>query len=237
MFDADLQQADAQVVAWDANDEPLKEFFRAKASDPTLDLHTQNAQDIYNFTRKPTYKERWTAKQGVHATDYVCSAREMARRLDMTVHQADTFQKRWFSIHPAIRVWHREIESQLMTTRSVSNKFGYRVLYFGRVERLLPEALAWIPQSTVVRIIDIGLERLEFELDEVDVLLQVHDSVIGQFKTDLYPTVREKIHERMLVTVPYDDPLVIGVDIACSRKSWGDCEKVPWKDNHLFCPH
>ena len=34
MFDADLMQADAAVVAWEADDRPLKEGFRAQLLDP-----------------------------------------------------------------------------------------------------------------------------------------------------------------------------------------------------------
>ena len=232
MFDADLKQADAQTVAWESGDEVLKQMFREGA-----DLHTENAKTIYSLQGEPTHHQRQMAKHGVHATNFGASPRTMAHKLDMTVHQASTFQKRWFDIHPNIKKWQERIEAQLMSTRTITNAFGYRRIFFERVEGLLPEALAWIPQSTTVNIIDKGLNNIDANLPHVQLQLQVHDSIIGQFKNNLYPTVREEIHKEMLIEVPYDDPMTIEVEVACSRRSWGACEKVPFKDDHLFCPH
>jgi hypothetical protein len=227
MFDVDLQQADAQVVAWECDDDELKAIFR----DPDLDLHDENCKAIFG---KLTKNGRQMAKAGVHATNYGSSPRTMARHLGITVAMAEAFQRKWFSAHPNIKDWHRRIESQLQTTRVVSNKFGFRIRYFGRVEQLLPEALAWIPQSTVGRIINEGLNNLD-ELPEVTPLIQVHDSIVGQFPNSFYPH-RYKIRDALTVPVPYDDPLIIGVDMDASRNSWGACKRVEWEGG-LFCPH
>lgn len=228
MFDVDLQQADAQIVAWEANDEELKAIFL----DPDLDLHDENCRAIFG---KLTKSGRQMAKAGVHATNYGSSARTMARHLGITVAMAEAFQRKWFAAHPNIRQWQRRIENQLQTTRTVSNKFGFKIRYFGRVEALLPEALAWIPQSTVGRVINEGLNNLEAH-PQVTPLIQVHDSVVGQFPDSFYPK-RQEIQDALRVIVPYDDPLEIGTDIDCSRKSWGDCKRVPWKDLSVYCPH
>ena len=228
IFDADLQQADAQVVAWEANDEKLKEIFR----DPNTDLHDENAKDIFG---KLTPHARVLAKAGVHLTNYGGKARTLARTLGITVHMADAFQRRWFLAHPNIRAWQRGIERQLQTTRTIANKFGFKIRYFGRVDQLLTEALAWIPQSTVAHVINEGLNALE-EHSEIIPQIQVHDSIVGQFKHSFYPR-RSEIRDALTILVPYDDPLYIGVDITCSRKSWGDCIAVPWKNEALFCPY
>jgi len=232
MFDADLKQSDAQIVAWEADDQPLKDIFLAGE-----DLHYQNARDIYQLPGPPTKHQRQMAKHGVHATNFVSSPYNMAKKLDMTIHQADSFQKRWFFLHPAIKKWHDRVQSDLMSTRMIFNAFGYRKVFFDRIDRILPEAIAWVPQSTTVNVIDKGLNKIDELLPEAIMLLQVHDSLVGQFKNHLYPTIRKEIHDHMLITVPYDDPLVIGVDITCSRKSWGNCTKVPLIDNESICPY
>ena len=228
MFDADLQQADAQVVAWEADDEELKEIFR----DPGRDLHNENAEVLFG---KLTPHSRQMAKTGVHAVDYGATARTVARALGITVAVAEAFIRRWFGAHPKIKLWHERIGHELQTTRTVSNKFGFRIRYFGRVEALLPEALAWIPQSTVAYVINVGLNKLEAH-PEIIPNIQVHDSIVGQFPHAFYPN-RTDIKAALTVTVPYDDPLIMGVDLTCSRKSWGDCKNVPWTDNYLLCPH
>lgn len=228
MFDADLQQADAQIVAWEADDDELKDIFK----DPSVDLHSENCRTIFGH-----YSDhgRQMAKTGVHATNYGASARTMARTLGITVAMAEAFQRKWFSAHPNIRQWQRRIEHRLQTTRTVSNAFGFRIRYNGRIEGILPEALAWIPQSTVARVINEGLNNLE-DHPEVTTLIQVHDSIVGQFKHTFYPH-RSEIRNALTILVPYDDPLHIGVDITCSRKSWGDCKEVPWENEALFCPY
>lgn len=230
-FDADLRQSDAQVVAWEADDQPLKAIFRAKE-----DLHYQNAKDIYQLMKAPNKHQRQMAKHGVHATNFGAHPRTMAKKLDMTMHQATNFQNRWFALHPAIKKWHTRVENELMSSRMIHNAFGYRKVFFDRIDRILPEALAWVPQSTTVNVIDKGLLRIRKYLKSAIVLLQVHDSLVGQFKNDLYPTIRKRIHDLMLIPVPYDDPLTIGVEVSCSRKSWGDCTKVPLEDNLIICP-
>jgi len=186
LFDSDLQQADAQVVAWEADDDELKEIFR----DPTRDLHNENCRTIFN--RAPTGGDdpyRKKTKAGVHLTNYGGNARTLASTLGITIHEAERFQKTWFGAHPGIRRWHNEIEHQIQTRRYVENKFGYRRFYFDRVEHLLPEALAWIPQSTVALVINHGWANIDENLPLVQILLQVHDSIVGQYPLSHQPFV------------------------------------------------
>lgn len=225
IFDCDLEQADAQVVAWDANDEPLKTIFR----DPSLDLHDENCKAIFGHYPVGRYKPlRKRTKAGVHATNYGASARTLARTLGITTHEADKFQRLWFSAHPAIKEWHHRLESELQACRTVRNAFGYKRYYFDRIEGLLPQALAWIPQSTVALCINKGMLNLD-TLKDVQLLLQVHDSIVGQYHKSCDPDIRPLIREALLITVPYDDPLVIGVGITISDKSWGDVQPTSWE--------
>lgn len=223
LFDCDLEQADAQVVAWEADDDELKAIFR----DPNLDLHDENCKAMFG---RLTPEGRKKIKAGVHATNYGSSARTLAATLGSTVHEADKFQNRWFAMHPGILKWHHDIEMQLQTRRYVENKFGYRRMYFDRIDGLLPEALAWIPQSTVGLVINHGWLNIDTNLPLVQILLQVHDSLVGQYPTSCDAYIKRQIHKEMLITVPYDDPLVIGVGIATSTKSWGDVEATTWDD-------
>jgi hypothetical protein len=57
----------------------------------------------------------------------------------------------------------------------------------------------------------------------VEVLLQVHDSLAGQFPTAETARYIDLIKERAIVRIPYEDPLVIPVGIKTSTKSWGEC--------------
>ncbi len=214
IIDIDLERADAQVVAWEADDDELKRIFRAG-----IDIHAENAKAI-GCTRKQ-------AKAGVHAVNYGVQAKTLAAALGVSVAEAQGFINRWFSMHPKLKNWQDYVWTQLRTTRSVSNAFGYRIPYFERVDRkLLGEALAWIPQSTVAIATNHGLVNIENNLPHVELLLQVHDSLVMQTHKKHIPEVFSQITEQMQVTIPYPDPLIIPVSPAASEKSWGDIEDV-----------
>jgi len=220
--DVDLAGADAQVVAWEADDEKLKAAFRAG-----LKIHAVNAKDIFGEAKagpdgknEPYY---FRAKKGVHATNYGATAATIAPHMGLSVSEAAAFQTTWFAIHPKIAEWHERTEFNLLNHRMVQNKFGFRRYYFDRVDGMLPEALAWVPQSTVAITINKGLLNIHRNLPEVQPLLQVHDSIVLQYHRRHHPHILDSIREQMKVVIPYDDPLIIPVSIKTSDKSWGDC--------------
>lgn len=220
--EADLKQADLQIVAWEADDADLKAKFREG-----VDIHTENAKDIYGTTDPDLIaKYRPMTKAGVHATNYVTTGVTLAKTLGLTVKEADAFIARWFSIHPGIKDWHNDIEERMQLDRFIENRFGFRRYFYDRVEGSLPEAVAWIPQSTVALVISHAVITLSEQPKYNTLLSQVHDSVVTEFRAvHQRPALRE-LRDAMRVTIPYDDPLIIGADFKASPKSWGDCEKV-----------
>lgn len=211
-FDMDLDRADLQVVVWEADDLELKQALKEG-----VDIHALNAKTL-GITRQ-------LAKSWVHGTNYGGGPRTMAQACGITVRTAEAMQRRWMEAHPGIKRWHERVHAQLISTRTVTNKFGYRRFYFDRVEGLLPEALAWIPQSTVACVINRAWVNIHRNLPDVHVLLQVHDSLAGQFRTGCgRDNCKSNLLEQARVTIPYDDPLVIPVNIKTSEVSWGDCE-------------
>lgn len=245
IFDVDLAGADAQVVAYEAEDLDLINAFKAG-----LDVHSKNAEDLWGpaFTKLPgdkdngpKSKKRKECKQGVHATNYGGSARTLAKVLGWTVKEAEAFQRRWFTIHPGIKSkFHGRIESSLRTSRMVTNRFGNRRVYFDRIDSCFTEALAWVPQSTVAEVsFRGGLQLLErtgaqygsrgelVSFGWVKMLLQVHDSLVFQVRTEHENRIAE-LREALRYPVPYTYPheLTIGWGMARSRVSWGDCQEV-----------
>ena len=235
-FDTDLDRADAQVVAWESEEHELKE-----ALVRGVDLHLLNAYAIqgkeapplewlveghaeYDRIRSGMKKERQLAKSWVHGTNYGGTPRTMAIAAGITVRESEEAQKLYFGKYPGIQAWHKRVWESLQHTKMVSNKFGYRRFYFDRVDNLLPEALAWIPQSTVGLYINRVWRKIYEELPEVEVLLQVHDSLAGQFPIEKADYCIEKIKSiARTIVVPYDDPLIIPLGVSTSEVSWGDC--------------
>lgn len=235
-FDMDLDRADLQVVAWEADEPDLK-----KALKLGVDLHCMNAMMIFKIPgipveelveKHPNYKDhrgritearRQKAKQGCHAVNYFCQARTLAMHLGSTVREAEAFIAAHLGANPGIKKWHDRTQAQLLKFRFVENRYGYRRYYFDRVEGLLPEALAWVPQSTVANTINRIWMEFYLHLPEVQVLLQVHDSIAGQFPSNRSDSLLPRMRDLARVAVPYPDPLIIPAGIKTSTVSWGDC--------------
>lgn len=207
-FDMDLDRADLQVVVWEADDAELKQMLKEG-----VDIHEENAK-VLGITRQ-------LAKSWVHGTNYGGSPRTMASNCSLTINQAEKMQTRWFQAHPGIQRWHIRTQGYLHSRRYVENKFGFRRFYFDRIDALLPEALAWIPQSTVAITINKIWQNLYKSLPDVQVLMQVHDSLAGQVPMGYD---MKKIKEQCNIEIPYEDSLIIPVGIKVSNTSWGDCQ-------------
>jgi DNA polymerase I-like protein with 3'-5' exonuclease and polymerase domains len=223
--EADLEGADAQVVAWEANDHKLKDAFKAKVA-----IHLFNAKDLLglDLTKKdPMYSK---IKMVIHGTNYGAGPPKIAAILGCTVEEATRLQNRWFFLHPAIKAWHARVAQDILTTRTVVTKWGRKITWLGRNRRPTGEvdtqmfnaALAAVPQSTVADTINKGLLRVWRHMPEVQLLGQVHDSVLMQIPSvELIP----EINRLMQVVIPYEDPLTIPMEFKVSEKSWGDVTK------------
>jgi len=115
---------------------------------------------------------------------------------------------------------------ELSTRRFVENILGFRRFYFDRIENLLKEALAWIPQSTVGVATDLALLAIlddkELTRAGVQFLQQGHDSALFQWPIAHTNFVVPRMKERIKITLPYPEPLVFQGGLKLSDKSWGD---------------
>jgi len=229
MCEVDLKQADAQVVAWEANDHSLMDLFERN----DVDVHTENAKVAF-ATDKITKHMRQTSKSLVHGTNYGGKPRGMAKKLGLTSSQVETFQVRWFRAHPAIKAWHNKVLNDLMLRRTTANVFGFRKIWFGRLDGLLPEALAWIPQSTVALVINNGMQNCVRNVPEAIPLLQVHDSFLFQVQRDSFLATLPKVKEAMAIKLPYPRPLTIPVTLKTSLVSWGEMIPTTWEGEQII---
>lgn len=220
-FDIDLSAADLRIVVWESDCKEMKAMLRAG-----LDPYTEIAKEFYHdpsITKKDS--RRQTFKSFAHGTNYLGTAKGLAQRLGLSIHEAEKTQKWYFGRFPEIKTWQDNLKDQVLKRRMVSNVFGYRYYFFDRIEgTIFNQAAAWIPQSTVACLINRGYKNIEDNLPEVQVLLQVHDSLAGQFPTNLGSWAVDRIIEECSIELPYPgDPLTIPVGIKTSTESWGGC--------------
>jgi len=253
----DLAGADAQAVAWEANDDDLKAAFRNN-----LKLHIHNVRMLYPERTKDMTDEELkrtdhnggiyhNSKRRVHGTNYGAQPATFVTKLRTSLAEEQEFHERWFYLHPGIKEWHNRTHRQLagiqcwrcntlssggrgctecgaILGRTIGNKFGYRIVYFDRIGDLFTKALAWLPQSTVAINTNKGALALRDQCPWVELLLQVHDSLIAQWPIRYGDRLDEVKKALNSVIVPYKDPLIIPWGCKISRKSWGDAEPIKW---------
>ena len=221
-FDIDLSSADLRIVVWEADEPEMKALLKAG-----LDPYTEIAKELYH-DHSSTKKDprRHTFKSFAHGTNYLCTAKGLAERLGLSVQDAEKTQKWYFGRFPKIKKWQDDLKDQVLKRRMVQNVFGYRCYFFDRIEgTIFNQAAAWIPQSTVACLINRAYVKIFEELPEVQILLQVHDSLAGQFPARLGDAMTQQIVAKAEIELPYPgDPLVIPVGVKTSTTSWGDCD-------------
>jgi DNA polymerase I-like protein with 3'-5' exonuclease and polymerase domains len=146
-----------------------------------------------------------------------------AANANMPLDEARKLRQWYFKLCPEIPQWHKRIASDISSRGYVENIFGARGYFMNKDSpTLLNQAYAFIPQSTIAILVNKGLVNIDQKEKDIQVLLQVHDALAGQFKTtDL--DAPNRIVKHMSVELPYKRPLVIPVDITTSAKSYGDC--------------
>lgn len=226
MFDTDLSKADLRIVVWEADEREMKAML-AEGRDP----YVETAREFYrdptivktqaNGEEHPKYR---VFKSFSHGSHYLGTPNGLARRLGLTVHEAERTQRWYFGKYPKIPQWQDRMKAEIRRTHSVSNRFGYRRHYFDRIDdQVFRKAIAWIPQSTVGILIDHVWLNIHDTLPEAEVLLQVHDSLMGQFPKHRAAYVLPRLAECARVVIPYDDPLIIPIGVKTSDTSWGEC--------------
>jgi len=225
-FDIDLDSADLRIVAFESNCLEMKQWLREGKK-----VYVEVAKEYY---KDPSItKNHWAYrlfKSLCHGTNYLGEAKGLAGRLGLSELEVVKIQRWYFGKFPEILEWHEKVKAQVREKRFVENVFGYRMWYAGRVEEAtFRDAVAAIPQSTVGCLINRGWMNLwegvgKKGVDgDVEVLLQVHDSLGGQFKEEKQE-MKEEVVRACTVPLKYEEgDCLIPVGFSCSKESWGAC--------------
>ena len=193
------------------------------------DIHQLSADNLpkgfvpkgkeYTEYKGPEAKRRQFAKKHVHAFNYGEGERIFAMIAGVSVAEGKMIRDTYFNNFPLIRQRQINIASELRRTRVITNPFGRKRRFFGRMNHdLEKKAFAQGPQSTIADVLDLALIRLDQKLKEdgkdIQLLLQVHDEMDMQsYKKDLPYLIEEAfpfcfdipitLHGRTF-TIPYE---------------------------------
>lgn len=241
----DKKQAEAMVVAWQAQDLRLIEAFEAG-----VDVHWLRAKGIFGFDKNTPYHPdelilakrvdlrekmkffRNIGKTFVHASNYKMGPRKL--RLILLKEGIDLPEELCRKIlydvlrdSPLTARWQNETIEQVRRTRTLVTPLGRVREFRGRLtDSLFRSAIAFVPQSTVGEMVQLGIQRLYTNCPEFEPLLNIHDEVLGQClpehqelsikAIDLAMTIPLEIHQRQLI-IPNE--FKVG-------SSWGDLKDV-----------
>lgn len=134
------------------------------------------------------------AKKLGHGTNYYGTPPTMARHTKVERQAIEAFQAAYFRAYPAIGVyghgttedcWHNRVRYQLRDVGAITTLLGRRRAFFGRWndDETLRSAIAYEPQSLTADEINRGILNL-FRANRVELLVQVHDSILTQIPED-----------------------------------------------------
>lgn len=163
---ADLEKAESLVVAHLTMD-PLMLFDHS----PGQNAHRNLGAKLFNKAPEDLDEdEYYLCKKTRHAGNYMQGPLTFMRNVNQDAHktgvsinqkEATFFIGTYKGIHAGLPRWWKETEGQLYASRTLKNLLGFSRIFYNRVSRTLPEAVAFVPQSTVGQTIDIGLLTLE----------------------------------------------------------------------------
>lgn len=228
-FDIDLDSADARIVVKESSCAKMQTWFD-QGKKPYVEVAKEYFQDDSITKEHDAYK---AFKVICHGTNYGGGAGEIFNRMPKSAKVGGLDEtsinriQKWYleDMFPEIADWQKRIEANVRQFRFVQNIFGYRIWFFDRIEgTIFKQAIAAVPQSTVACLINRGYKNIYRNEPEIKVLLQVHDSLSGQYPINRREECRAKIIKHCTIALPYSEPLVIPVGVKTSPISWGECE-------------
>lgn len=205
----DLEQADARgvgAILWNKyGDSRLLDAFE------TGDLHTFVCRLAWSdapwtgdikrdraIADEPFYRHfsrRDLAKKLGHGTNYMGTPPTMAKHTKLERALIEDFQRRYFKIFPNIPNWHIDTRMTLAHVGYIITLLGRKRWFHGRRDddSTVREAVAYEPQSITSDTINEGLLETWRQVPEVQLLLQVHDSILIQYPVELEDTLLPRV--------------------------------------------
>lgn len=154
-------------------------------------------------------------------SNYGLGLEKMAVTLAMPMADAKRLQSWYFLRCPEIPRWHKRLQDSIAKRGYIDNIFGRRRYFIDKSDvTRYNKAYGFIGQSTVADAMNIAWPRVE-KIPDVQVLMQVHDSIVTQYPIEVAEDRRSRIISAMEVVVPYKHPLIIPVDYKTSTVSYG----------------
>lgn len=183
------------------------------------------------------YTHRNWGKKANHGLNYDEGANTFSEKNDIMLAEAKMIIDLYHKVYPGVRNgFHRMLRDMLSMNRTTVNPMGRKRTYLGKWDdKLFREAYNNFPQSTVADVInERGIEYVYFNTDPlfepVELLLQVHDSIIFQIPITTpwlqHAAIINKIKQSLEIPLQWKGrEFVLPIDLSVSFHNLGKKSK------------
>jgi DNA polymerase-1 len=220
LLSADYSQVELRVLAHVADEEVLKEIFRAGD-----DVHAATAAEVFEIGRDEVdVGQRSKAKMVNFGIVYGLTGFGLADRLNIPRKEAEEFVARYLERFPAVRAFREQIVEKAQEEGFVTTLMGRRrsipELRSGNPNtRKLGERLAvnTVIQGTAADIIKVAMVRCQRALGEAGgstrLVLQIHDELLFEGPPEEMDDATELVRREMCAAYQLDPPLEVDVGV------------------------
>ncbi len=220
LLSADYSQVELRVLAHVADEEVLKEIFRAGD-----DVHAATAAEVFDISRDDVdVGQRSKAKMVNFGIVYGLTGFGLADRLNIPRKEGEEFVSRYLERFPAVRAFREQVVERAQEEGYVTTLLGRRrsipELRSGNPNtRRLGERLAvnTVIQGTAADIIKIAMVRCQSALREAGtqtrLVLQIHDELLFEGPPEEMDGAVELVRREMCAAYQLDPPLEVDVGV------------------------
>jgi DNA polymerase-1 len=228
LLSADYSQVELRVLAHVAEEEVLKEIFRAGE-----DVHAATAAEVFEISRDEVdVGQRSKAKMVNFGIVYGLTGFGLADRLNIPRKEGEEFVARYLERFPAVRAFREQVVERAQEEGYVKTLMGRRrpipELRSGNPNtRRLGERLAvnTVIQGTAADIIKVAMVRCQRALAEAGaktrLILQIHDELLFEGPPGEMDDATELVRREMCAAYQLDPPLEVDVGVG---RDWLDAK-------------
>ncbi|WP_426701098.1 DNA polymerase I [Rhodanobacter sp. Col0626] len=219
---ADYSQIELRIMAHLSGDEGLLRAFHEGG-----DVHRATAAEVFGVPPEEiSTNQRRAAKAINFGLMYGMSAFGLARQLGVDRGEASDYMGRYFSRYPGVRAF-------MDATREQAHRDGYVQTIFGRrlylenlnsrnqglrqgAERAAVNAPMQGSAADIIKRAMIAVADWLKQRDDAHMLMQVHDELVFEVRSDAVDTVRAAVVERMSGAAELAVPLLVDVGVGAN---------------------
>jgi DNA polymerase I len=228
LLSADYSQVELRVLAHVAEEEVLKEIFRAGD-----DVHAATAAEVFDISREEVdVGQRSKAKMVNFGIVYGLTGFGLADRLNIPRKEGEEFVARYLERFPAVRAFREQVVERAQEEGYVKTLMGRRrpipeLRSANPNTRRLGERLAvnTVIQGTAADIIKVAMVRCQSAMRETGaktrLVLQIHDELLFEGPPDEMDGATELVRREMCAAYRLDPPLEVEIGVG---KDWLDAK-------------